>query len=608
MPLSAMRLFNRPDQQKTSRGRVATWVGAAAGLCMGLALFFGAFTSAFPMAGDAAAPVLAGLLMCLLSAAMVLWLRRTKRALAALTAEADACRKAQNEANDAREAASRALAVAAHEIRTPMSGIIGMLDLLLETPLSAEQRNYAKTAAASARALLSVTTELLDAPEHAGNGDTPARDRFDPAGLAESITELLAPRAHAKGIEISCFVSDQLPAALAGDERRLRQVLLNLCGNAIKFTEAGGVALEFHRVGETKLRIAVSDTGIGLTEDEQQRIFEEFVQANGDTRRLFGGSGMGLAICRRLVDAMGGDISVRSAPGAGSVFEVILPLGERLLAPAAEAPSGRVLVLAAQPSIAAHHLQLMLEEKGVKVRRIVKIEDFAAALSGAQPALPNEIICDAAFASILRQSSAPDVCAPASRITLMLRPEERAQFVDLLTAPRMTCLLKPVRRAAVHRLLKGEIDTNAFPVAPHLQNLADGLASPRQRTVILAEDDAVNALLARNILERQGWRVRQARTGREVLDLLKTEGRPDLLLMDIGMPVLDGLETSRLIRQHEAETSLPRLPILALTARVRERDLAECLAAGMDGHLAKPFDRSDLDAALARLDARRAAA
>lgn len=488
-----------------------------------------------------------------------------------------------------------------------MAGIIGMLRLLLDTELTAEQRNYVRTAAASASALLSIADELLDAPGPDG-ANAVARGSFDPAALAESVTELLAPRAHAKGIEISCFVSGQVPSMLAGDERRLRQVLLNLCGNALKFTEAGGVALELHRLGETKLRIAVSDTGIGMTEEEQQRIFEERVQGNEDTQRLFGGSGMGLAICRTLLDAMGGEIFVRSAPGAGSVFEVILPLGGQARqvpdTPSCEA----ACVLAAPPSIAAHHLQLMLEETGARVHRISRAEDFTAFLAGERPALGGDLICDEVYADALRRRIAEGGGLPLRRVVLTVRSEERRHFEDILALPGAGVLLKPVRRSSLQRLFKRENDTNISDAVQRLRNIAGTMGRAHHLSVILAEDDPANALLARTILEREACRVSHARTGEEVLELLRRGGKTDLIIMDVEMPVLDGVEATRMIRRGEAEASRDRIPILALTARTREADLAACRAAGMDGFLPKPFDSHDLEKALAALAARRAAA
>lgn len=583
--------------------------GSTAGAGMAFAAVLVALGAAPLFAADSAllpiSLVSAGIILCVFIGAV--HLMREGRGRRSIEADAAEWRKGQAEAEAAHLAATRALAITAHEIRTPMAGIIGMLRLLLDTELTPEQRNYARTAVASASALMSIADELLDAPVPRGAG-AGADDGFDPAALAESVTELLAPRAHAKGLEISCFVSGQLPGALAGDERRLRQVLLNLCGNALKFTEAGGVALELHRLGENKLRIAVSDTGIGMTEEEQQRIFEERVQANGDTQRLFGGSGMGLAICRKLLDAMGGEISVRSAPGAGSVFEVILPLDARARQAPETRPCEAAYVLAAPPSIAAHHLQLMLEERGARIRRISRAEDFAAALEGDRPALEGDLICDEAYAGLLRRRIQQAGGLPLRRVVLSVRSEERRHFEDILALPGADVLLKPVRRTSLQRLITRENDTNITASVQRLRDIATAVGRPHQLSVILAEDDPANALLARTILERAGCQVRHARTGQEALDLLQRGGKADLIIMDVEMPVLDGLETTRIIRRGEAEASRPRVPILALTAGARDANLALCLTAGMDGFLPKPFDRHDLEEALAGLAARRTAA
>ena len=302
----------------------------------------------------------------------------------------------------------------------------------METPLTPEQRNYARTAEASARALLSIVDELLDSSKAEREDMAVAREPLDVPGLVESVTELLAPRAHAKGIEISCFVSNTIPSQIIGDEKRLRQVLFNLCGNAIKFTSRGGIAVSVDAHGPELLRIRVSDTGIGMTEAEQARIFEEFTQANSDTKRLFGGSGLGLSISRKLVHAMGGQISVMSTPGEGSVFEVLIPYEAAAHQPPGQLLAGRSYIIASSRTNTAEHICHTLEEHGAIVTWVESSEELSRILSGVNSQATGDIICDSEHEEMLRawaqktgrfSAASPDLrSGPVGRTTPIQRP------------------------------------------------------------------------------------------------------------------------------------------------------------------------------------------
>ena len=475
------------------------------------------------------------------------------------------------------------LASLSHEFRTPLNGVLGMARLLEGTRLTAEQRAYVAALHDSGQHLLTLVNDVLDfAKLGAGRVELhPAAMELE--GLMRGVAELLSPRAREKGIEIA-WAAPAAPAHVQADEGRLRQILLNFAGNAVKFTKAGGVLITAEVPAPGRLRLAVEDTGPGVSAADRDRIFEAFAQADRAAADL-GGAGLGLAIARRLAHAMGGEVGVESAPSGGARFwfEAAMPaVGSAAPALALE---GRTVGVASPNAIVRRGAQQQIEACG---GRAVVTETLPEAIARTRPG--DAILVDAAFApegGVIRP--------PLQRAAIvLLAPEERDRIPRYRRAGFAGYLIKPLRRASLaERVLIAAAGLHPADEPPREDERIAAAAAPGAR-VLLVEDNPINALLAKALLNREGCEVEHAIGGEEALAACQV-GRFNLILMDMRMPGLSGEETARRLRASGLKT-----PIVALTANAFEDDRHACLAAGMDDFLVKPLSPDALRAALTR--------